>query len=294
MAGDVIVATDFSPSARVAIGHAARIAGDRGVRVHAATVVDSDHIATLASSVPLTRDEVEKKVVERTRTLLAQELQDAGQAHITDLHVAIGRPGDELEDLCERLEARLLVLGYHGRTERGSGPGTVAGRCVRHAPCDVLLTRRSHTRAFRRVVAGVDFSESGREVVRIASGMADRSGGEVVLLHAHANPFDALGYTGFGLDDPRKYDDLTEEIREDLEKVAAEVRADSGRTVRAEVLLDAHYGRAIAGWCTDHAADLVVVGTRRKPGLRYWLLGSTAEYVLKETECAVLAVRDPH
>ena len=52
MAGDVIVATDFSPSARVAIGHAARIAGDRGVRVHAATVVDSDHIATLASSVP--------------------------------------------------------------------------------------------------------------------------------------------------------------------------------------------------------------------------------------------------
>jgi len=294
MAGDVIVATDFSPSARVAIGHAARIASDRGVGVHAATVVDSDHIATLASSVPLSREAVEKQVIERTKVLLRQELDDAGQQAITSLHVSIGRPADAIEDLCERLGAGLLVLGYHGKTERGRGPGTVAGRCVRHAPCDVLLTRRSHARSFKRVVVGVDFSEEGRGVIRAAAGMADPSGGEIVLLHAHANPFDALDYTGFGFDEPVRYDDFNQAIQADLDRVAQSMSADAGGRVSAEVLVDAHYGRAIAGWCTDHAADLVVVGTRRKPGLRYWLLGSTAEYILKETECAVLAVRDGH
>lgn len=291
MTTPVVVATDFSPSARVALGHAQRIAGERGLPLHAVAVIDSDQVAAIASSVPLSRDDVERQILARGTAMLNKELNEAGIRSVEHTHVRIGRPGREIVETCERLGAALLVVGYHGRTGRtGKGPGSVATRCVRHAPCDVLLTREEHAGAFRRVVVGVDFSSAALAIVARAAEMA---AGEVVLIHAHSDPFESLGYMGLGLgvEQPIPLEDYRSAVAGDLERIASGLRGAVKGGVRSEVILDSHYGRAIADWCNRHAADLTVVGTMGKPGMRYWLLGSTAEYVLKETESAVLAVR---
>jgi nucleotide-binding universal stress UspA family protein len=115
----------------------------------------------------------------------------------------------------------------------------------------------------------------------------------VVLLHAHSDPFESLGYMGLGLgvEQPIPLEDYQGAVATDLERIASGLRGAVKSGVRTEVILDSHYGRAIADWCNANGVDLTVVGTMGKPGMRYWLLGSTAEYVLKETESAVLAVR---
>lgn len=292
MSGPVVVATDFSPSARGALAHAARIASGRGAALHAMTVVDSDHVASLASAVPMTREAVEKQVTERAAVLLKRELDEVGVR--AEIHATIGRPGREIGALCERLDAGLLVLGYHGASERSRGPGAVASRCVRHAPCDVLLTRRGQDGAFRRVAVGVDLSDHAMAVVARAAEIVGREQSELVLLHAHSNPFDSLAFAGFGLDQADQYDHYdryADALRGRLERIAEGLRGAVTGGVRAEVIVDTNYGRAIASWCEQNKADLAVVGTLGKPGLRYWLLGSTAEGILKETHCAVLAVR---
>lgn len=292
MTTPVVVATDFSPSARVALGHAQRIAGERGVPLHAVAVIDSEQVAAIASSVPFSRDDVERQILARGTAMLNKELAEAGVRSVEHAHVRIGRPGREIVEACERLGAGLLVVGYHGRSARkGKGPGSVATRCVRHAPCDVLLTREEHVGSFNRVVVGVDFSSASLAIVARAAEMAGN--GEVVLLHAHADPFESLGYMGLGLgvEQPIPLEDYQNAIGTDLERIAAGLRGAVKGGVRSEVILDSHYGRAISEWCNRNAADLTVVGTMGKPGMRYWLLGSTAEYVLKETESAVLAVR---
>jgi nucleotide-binding universal stress UspA family protein len=51
------------------------------------------------------------------------------------------------------------------------------------------------------------------------------------------------------------------------------------------------YARGIVEYATSTNADLVVIGTHGKSNLRYLLLGSTAERVLRHTGCSVLAVR---
>lgn len=293
----VVVATDFSPSARVAMGHAARIASARRVPLHVVVVIDDEAVSAMASSVPLTKEDVEKQVIVRGRMLLERELTDAGipgAASEAHRHVSIGRPGRQIVEECERLGAGLLVVGYHGKTDRiDRGPGTVAQRCVRHAPCDVLLTRRDRPDAFRRVVVGVDFSTASMGVVARGAEMAGAADSELVLLHAYADPFESLGSMGLGLgvEQTVAFADSSGVLEADLEKIAGGLRETVGGTVRTQVLLDTHYGRAIADWCNANHADLTVVGTLGKPGLRYWLLGSTAEYVLKETRSAVLAVR---
>jgi nucleotide-binding universal stress UspA family protein len=291
MAAPVVVASDFSPSARVALRQASRIAGERGAPLHAVTVVDSDDIAMLAASVPFTKEQVEAQVSERTRSLLRRELDEAG-VKASEVKVVVGRPAARIEEVCEAAGAGLLVIGYHGKTERAGGPGSVASRCVRHAPCDVLLVRRSHPGGFKKVAVGVDFTDSSLAIVSRAAEMTDRDGGRLVLIHAYANPIDSLAYAGYGLDVPLdSFNGLAETLAADLERIASGLRHAVPGGVEAQTLLDPHHGRALSDWSKDNGADLVVVGTRARPGLRYWLLGSTAEYVLRETPAAVLAVR---
>ena len=48
---------------------------------------------------------------------------------------------------------------------------------------------------------------------------------------------------------------------------------------------------AFADYAAKAGADLIVLGTRGKTNLRDILLGSTAERVLAESRCSVLAVK---
>lgn len=290
MPAPVLVATDFSPSARVAIAHAARIAERRGAPLHALTVVDSEQVLALAAAVNEEASRVESRVVDRARALLGREVADAGVSADPAMHAVVGRPGRAIEAACESLSAGLLVLGYQGRSERGRGPGSVASRCVRHAPCDVLLTRRNHPGPYVRVVVGVDLGEHSGVLGARGVEMAERDG-RVFLLHAHTNPFESLAFAGFGMEQADRYQEHAAGLARRLEGLAEGVRAGAHATVTAELVVDPNHGRAIAAWSNAHGADLAVVGAVSKPGLRYWLLGSTAETVLRETDSAVLAVR---
>ena len=51
------------------------------------------------------------------------------------------------------------------------------------------------------------------------------------------------------------------------------------------------HGHGIAEYCRSVDADLVVLGTRGRTKLKYILLGSTVERLLKEMPCSVLVVR---
>jgi len=51
------------------------------------------------------------------------------------------------------------------------------------------------------------------------------------------------------------------------------------------------WGRGIAAYAKEHRADLLVLGTQGKTNLRYALLGSTAERVLRELPCSALAAK---
>jgi nucleotide-binding universal stress UspA family protein len=50
------------------------------------------------------------------------------------------------------------------------------------------------------------------------------------------------------------------------------------------------YAQALLDYAAEHAIDLVVVGTLGRTNLRYMLLGSTAERVVRESPCSVMAV----
>jgi nucleotide-binding universal stress UspA family protein len=81
-----------------------------------------------------------REVLDRTVTEALGE--DPGVP--VEKHLAQNRPAQALTDACAG--ATLLVVGSHGRGELpGMHLGSVAGYCVHHAPCPVLVFRGEHT-----------------------------------------------------------------------------------------------------------------------------------------------------
>jgi nucleotide-binding universal stress UspA family protein len=56
------------------------------------------------------------------------------------------------------------------------------------------------------------------------------------------------------------------------------------------VLLKGHSGRALTDYAVEVGADCILVGAH-KPGLRDFLLGSTAARVVRHADCAVVVLR---
>jgi len=81
----------------------------------------------------------QQKVTEALGRLASEA--GAGEATLVAL---IGTPGLEISDYARRQEADLIVIpshGYHG--VKRLFLGSVAERVIRHAPCNVLVVRRS-------------------------------------------------------------------------------------------------------------------------------------------------------
>ncbi len=47
----------------------------------------------------------------------------------------------------------------------------------------------------------------------------------------------------------------------------------------------------ITRFARQNAVDLIVMGTHGRSGLDHWILGSTAEQVVRKAHCAVMSIR---
>lgn len=134
----ILVPTDGSAGATLAVEHAITLANAVGARVHFLYVVDSSHYAEL-----LLLDDIQggleregAKIVEKARNLG----REAGVA--TAGKVVVGIPDDGIVDYASDHDVDLIVMGTHGR--RGVSRyflGSTAERVVRRSPVPVLTIR---------------------------------------------------------------------------------------------------------------------------------------------------------
>lgn len=115
-------------------------------------------------------------------------------------------------------------------------------------------------------------------------------GAEIVLLHVLAPPptIPVDGYLP-----PQVYEDLVEGARRDaqerLDRVLGSV-AGSGLKVRLR-LEEGPPASRILDIASQEAADILVVGTHSRTGLRRAMLGSIADRMIRQARCPVLTAR---
>lgn len=293
----ILVGVDFSDPSDHALRAASRFAGWSDARLIALHTLPTSIADSLKEHFALDEEKVSSEVFEWVEKRLDGVL---GKGHKAIPEFCVGHAHDGIISTAEKLNVDLLVLGATGSTE-GDIPrtvGLVAGRCIQKSPVDVLLVRGEQTAPFRKVVACVDFSSTSKKAARRAVEIAQHEGAELEFLHVYqamaAYLTANLGYLSTLVPSaPVHLKDLEpEKIRQNVDDFVRPIVEEAGGhpfEVRVEKGFDAR--STIANHLVEMDVDLVVLGTRGDSDLRNFLLGTTAENVLRYAPCSALAVK---
>jgi nucleotide-binding universal stress UspA family protein len=297
--GSILVPVDGSKFAEHALPYGLGLARRTGASLHLALV----HIPleSLSPAYPLA-DVVEARVLEQrdheTAYLesLVRRLESAG----VEIHPALlqGHVAAALSRLVTEREIGLVVMTTHGRGGlQRAWLGSTSDGMIRSCCTPVLLVRpeeeaEAGERPFRRVVAALDGSVSAERALRSACGPGLTDGASVVLTHVMQPPVVAASpYLPHTLQlSPEEVAAREAQLGAYLEEVG---RQDwlAGRTVETRVVVDYEAAPAILEVAAEVDADLIVVGTHGRSGLRRMILGSVADKVVRGTHRPVLVCR---
>lgn len=283
----ILAATDFSPGATAAVRQACRIATATGASLHIIHSPSMNGVEELRAFFPDTADFGERDAIDALTERIAARLAAAGAPSIANILVRPGNPYKAILAAIAELSPDLLVIGSTG--EAGQRLGTVGGRCVRKAPCDVLLVPEESEGPFTHITACIDFSDLSPAVLGTAAAIAATDAGSLTALYAH----EKVDHSVFVHGPPQELIEKLPRVLED--RFDSELRAHAGDTpVTFTMVTCRSYSDGIVRHATESQTDLVVTGTTNRTGLAYMLLGTTAEKVIREVGCAVLAVKPEH
>lgn len=147
---------------------------------------------------------------------------------------------------------------------------------------------------FRKMLVPVDGSDCALKAVEIASDLADKHEGNIVLLHVsktHKLPASVRHFLEVEhIEEPPAW--LYERAVADHILQKAEERAKAGGLIAVETAVrDGDPARVIVDFAKAQKVDAIVIGTRGVSDLRGLLMGSVAHQVSHLAECTVVAVK---
>ena len=265
----VLLVTDgeeFSGGAeRVAIALAKRCAATLWA---AMPVLTNPEYEALAPAAVDQAESAAAAALERVR----QEAQREGLACET----RVLRGEEPYEDVVDEAHARradVIVIRRRGRKSFLASVlvGEMVTRVIAHAPCAVLTVPRAADAPARGVLVGVDGSPAADAAAVSAAALARHCALPlaVVAVHEAATP--------------------PGEAAKTLERVAALLAAEGIEP--ACRLETGKPSQGILHAAAETGADLIVLGSHGRSGLRHAVIGSTVERVIGGAGCAVLVVK---
>ncbi len=148
-----------------------------------------------------------------------------------------------------------------------------------------------HDVRIEKILCSVDFSDCSGHALQYALDFAREFEAKLILLHVVEIPF-VPSYAMAGVPDlSLPVDQLEAGARERLDQLVRECREE-----HADVEGSVRTGTAfveIIDAAREAGADLIVMGTHGRTGLRQLLIGSVAEKVVRKSPCPVLTVKHP-
>ena len=283
----IVVGIDFSDSSgfvlRQAV-HAGQLSGSPVIAVHVLNRGKLLHWAKEHNTEALMNQAEEK-----LKALAEEEVPGAELA----FEICVGRPYEELARITKAYDASRLVIAANERAK--TQLGSIASRCVRTVPSDVLIVRDWLSGNFNKVVVCTDFSARSNRLIEKAIEIATVNDAALDIVHVIYPP--DKDYWGKSLADPSEDGPSYEEsIRAD-----AKAKMDHCLAGFEEQTKDINCSGTILESTTpsveltyhisESGADLVVLGTRGHSKLASIFVGTNAERLMHDVTVSVLAAR---
>jgi nucleotide-binding universal stress UspA family protein len=296
----VLCPVDFSDFSRRALDHAIAVAGWYGARL---TILYVHHveISSIAQFTGLGTGSPEPPALlsAADREQLRQQLKGMVRAEAlkripVEFAVAEGGVADEILAAVE--SADMLVMGTHGRSGFDRLVfGSVTERVLRKAKCPMLTIPRTSPVAtavpalFHQILVAVDFSDASTLALDYALSLAEEADAHVTVFHVTEIPLELERWANED-EEGKKYVEQWKAyalarlrpVVPDAVRVYCHVkeRVDTGQPYQAIL-------RAAA----DEHAGLIVIGRHGHGVVEETFVGSTAQHIVREAACPVLAVR---
>lgn len=140
----------------------------------------------------------------------------------------------------------------------------------------------------RSILYATDFSTDSRVALDYAAALASAWNAKLTIVHVDdVTPGLVFGDVGYGY--LPEVDRIAYEQHEQLKAMEP-----TGTTVQCErLLLRGNAADEILAAAESVAADIIVIGTHGRTGLRRALMGSVAEKIVRSAACPVLTVKHP-
>lgn len=150
------------------------------------------------------------------------------------------------------------------------------------------LRSRARQRLIRKILVPVDFSERSLAGLTFAAQFAKEIGGRIIVLHV-ADLGPVMMTTGFGnYDSPSYIEAARRRSGDQMKAFLKRLRFDG---VPVETLTIAGYcPAAIYETAIRKGADMIIISTHGRTGLRRAVIGSVAEGTVRHATCPVLVV----
>lgn len=181
-------------------------------------------------------------------------------------------PWHFIVDEADERGADIIVMGRRGRSAMQKiMVGSVTARVIGHTTRPVLVAPRASAVGCGSVLLATDGSEYSREAARYAIDFGSNCGVKPVVVSVAGD---------------------SSELPQAEDNVAKVVEMAGQKQVEVEgVAVIGRPQEEIVRAAVERGVELIVIGSHGRAGLERLLMGSVAEAVIDNTECAVLVVR---
>ena len=247
------------------------------------------------------------ELIERDRTEQLQRLAEAileeSPGTVLDVEVLRGHCAVELTRAVLRHGHDLLIK--EAEDEAVGVFGSTDLRLLRYCPCPVWITRRGERDApYRRIVAAIDPIPDDKDrnaldeqILETALRIGEIEGPdtEVHVIHAWSAPGELLLRSGPHRVPQRLIDEYSKQMEDEIKRTIDRfLDPFRGRIAPERVhLLNGEARAVLSQFVSSREVDLVVMGTLGRARLVGLLMGNTAETILGQLGCSVLALKPP-
>jgi len=258
--------------------------------------VEKEYESWLTTKLP---EDLEKSMRDKQTAALQQRVDAIKPEYANvDAAVAQGIPFVEIIKQVQRGAYDLLIIdAVSTKPTRKRFMGSTTKHVLRKCPCAVMCLRGNDKPA--RVLAAVDVFAStpdsqalNLKVLAHADALAKKEGAKLHVVYAQ-QPIGEPMLSSWGIGSADMLDgmeaDLIANADSKLLKLVEDV-CGSPKGIVLQTLLG-NPRDAVPSYVQEQDVDLIAMGTVCRTGIKGFLIGNTAESILSEVECSVLALK---
>jgi len=173
--------------------------------------------------------------------------------------------------------------------------GSTATKLLRNCPCPVWVTKPDPDWDDLNILVATDLSEVSEQTMNLAVNAAQLSGAKLHVLHAIEDTVGTrMWLTGLPDEQLHQFHEKNRAAAE--EAVQEQLAGTDHRTLPFGVKVHIVEGSpevAILDAVEQYGIDLLIIGTAARSGIKGLLVGNTAERLISQAPCSLLAIKPP-